>query len=99
MKPEWYDQPKPVSIHVPADRIKMSPLGNEVSITLEIDGEKCNVIVPAIALDKHHLTIPAIQVGEIENKVILSFPPTSLGTSTCSIPKSQIHSLLAQEAK
>lgn len=99
MKPQWYDQPIPVNVHVPADRIKMSPLGNEISIILEVDGERCNVIVPATALDKYQLTIPAIQVGEVENKVILSFPPTSLGTSTCSVPKSKILSWLVQEAK
>ena len=99
MQPKWYDPPKPLSIQVQADTIKESPLGNEVSISLRVNGEDCNVVVPTIALGENKLSVAALQVGEIGENVIVSFPATSLGTSTCSVPKWQIKTWQTQETK
>jgi hypothetical protein len=99
MKPMWFEQPKLSYIYINQDQIIKSPLGNEVSITLNVGSENCNVVIPLSALDEKRLTIPALQVGEINNSIILSFPPTSLGTSTCNVPKSQFEAWLAKEVK
>ena len=88
--PTRYDKPRNTFILDNEDTIKLSPLGDEISVILDVGKENCNVIVPTEALDSDRLTIPAVQIGEIGVNILLSFPATSLGTSTCSVPKSQL---------
>ena len=88
IKPTWYEAPEHVSFPVDKGNIKYSPLGNEISVSFNVCGDEYHVIIPNDMLDKVNLSIPAVQVGEIEGKVLVSFPATSLGTYTLSIPKS-----------
>ena len=88
IKPTWYEAPEHVTFRVDAEKIKYSPLGNEISVYFNLCGVEYDVIIPNDVLDKVNLSIPAVQVGEIEGMVLVSFPATSLGTCTLSIPKS-----------
>lgn len=93
-KPIWYSDPKEVVLSVDPDKVKISPLGNEVVIVIEIEGDLRRVTVPARAFDKKRRTVVAAKVGEMGSSVLLSFPPGSSGTTTLAIPKSLIESLL-----
>lgn len=97
-RPQWYRNPEAVVIHIDRDRVVRSPLGNEVSIALDIEGEACTVVVPADALDDDECIVHATKVGEVGNFVLLSFPPTSLGTSTCLVLKSRLGSLVKERS-
>lgn len=99
MKPVWYEKAEQILIRVEKDKIRKSPLGNEISVSFYIEDHHCIVTIPSEVLDEHKFTIPAVKVGEFGSNVLLSFPPTSLGTSTCSVPKSKVHTLLAHKLK
>ena len=88
--PTWYDTPVHIDFPVEEGRIKHSPLGNEISVDFYFGGNKYNVIIPTHMWDRTASTIPAVQVGEWGDKVLVSFPPTSLGTYTLKIPKSDL---------
>ena len=94
MSPFWYETPVSVYVNVSENRVTKSPLGNEVSINLEVGPDTCNIIVPTEALDETLWRVPATKVGEKNGRVMLSFPSTSLGTSSCSVEKDQIDSLI-----
>ncbi|MEE9285572.1 MAG: hypothetical protein V3V35_07580 [Dehalococcoidia bacterium] len=93
-KPVWYANPKEVVLSVDPDKVKISPLGNEVVIVIEIDGDLRRATVPAKAFDQKRRTVVAAEVGEMGSSVLVSFPPGSSGTTTWAIPKSLIESLL-----
>ena len=93
-KPVWYSNPKEVVLSVDPDKVKISPLGNEVVIVIEFDGDSRTATVPARAFDQKNGTVVAAEVGEMGSSVLLSFPPGSSGTTTWAIPKTLIKSLL-----
>ncbi len=89
-QPTWYDTPIHIDFPVEEERIKHSPLGNEMSVTFQFCGDEYYVIIPTHMWDRTASTIPAVQVGEWGDMVLVSFPPTSLGTYTLEIPKSSL---------
>ena len=90
VQPTWYDTPIHIDFPVEEERIKHSPLGNEMSVTFQFCGDEYYVIIPTHMWNRTASTIPAVQVGEWGDKVLVSFPATSLGTYTLEIPKSSL---------
>jgi hypothetical protein len=57
--PKWYLEPEPVCIAVPKDRVKRSPLGNEVVIYCDINGDVKSAVVPVKAFNEATATVLA----------------------------------------
>ena len=94
-KPEWRTNPEMVSISVRKDQIRRSPLGNEIVINRDIDGESKTAVVPAHAFNETTGKVVAAIVGDAGDSVLLSFPPSSSGTSTWVVSKSLIEKVVA----
>ena len=61
-----------------------------MSVTFQFCGDEYYVIIPTHMWNRTASTIPAVQVGEWDDKVLVSFPATSLGTYTLKIPKASL---------
>ena len=94
-KPTWYSEPQMIAIPVDPERVKRSPLGHEVVVSVEIDGDRRSAVVPTEAYDERKGTVVANKVGEMGGSVLVSFPSGSTGTATWAIPKSLLNNLLA----
>lgn len=90
-RPTWYDTPELISVRVDPKQIKKSPLGNEVSVSIMVEGHRYTAIVPIAAFNDVDGTVVAARVGEFDEAVLISFPAGSSGTSTWTIPKSTVH--------
>lgn len=88
--PTWYPVPRNITIPVDQSRVKWSPLGNEVVISLTIGGSERKATVPVGALNQRSWTVYAAEVGEMNGDVLVSFPASSEGTSTWSVPKAHL---------
>ena len=93
-RPTWHQTPRSIWIRVDPSKVTKSPLGNEVSIRALIGGSARTAVVPMGALDETSWTVEAAEVGEIGNAILISFAPTSMGTTTWPIPKEEVNALL-----
>ena len=95
-RPTWFEIPESVLISVAPECVKMSPLGNEASISLVNNNVTYSAVVPRNAIDENAWKVGATKVGEVGNCVLISFPPTSMGTATWSIDKSQLSNIISE---
>lgn len=95
-KPRWHAVPRYVSLRVDPNRIRRSPLGNELSVVIVADDTEHVVVVPTTALDEEAWTVSAVEVGEQEGLVIVSFPSTSMGTATLPMRRQVLKRLVVE---
>lgn len=68
------------------DRADKIPPGNEYYVSVVIDGEQFEGIVPTAAVqDNGILLVSGTLVGRIGDHVLISLSPSSMGTSTWTI--------------
>lgn len=94
-RPKWFANPESVLISVDPKFVKKSPLGNEVSIHLIAGGVKYAAVIPSSAINESVSKVDAVKVGEVGDNVLISFPPTSMGTATWSIDKSHLSNIIS----
>lgn len=94
-RPTWFDNPESVLISVDPNCVKKSPLGNEVSIHLISGDVKFAAVIPSSAFNESIWKVDAFKVGEVGDNVLISFPPTSMGTATWSVDKSQLSKMIS----
>ncbi len=84
-----------VTIKLDPECVKIWPLGIEADLLVEVAGASFMATVPRWALNEDFTGVVAGQVGRIGNKIVITFPPTSLGTSIWRIPEDDIPKILA----
>lgn len=94
--PQWYDRPRHVTLKIDSERAKKDPIGGDVVIFL-LTGVIEPVLVPLHVVDFGNSTVMAAAVGESGDSVIVTFSPTSSGTSTFSIDRTILETTLLVE--
>ena len=67
-------------IRLKPEQVRVTPLGNDAVILVDIGGETFQALVPTLSLGEDQSFVPAEQVGRIGDKLIMVLPPSNDGT-------------------
>ena len=90
-----FERAVPLTIRVNPERVQVWPFGIEADLSLDIGASCFQATVPLHALNHDFSTVKAARTGRIGDKVIVSFPPSNLGTSIWHVAEKDLQHVLA----
>jgi hypothetical protein len=90
---KWFEEPR--KINLPYKDLRALPIGDEVLVTLKLNGEEQSVVVPSGAVDRKGSRVTAWAVARADNFVLIDLPPSSFGSNRLKIRKALFDEIAA----
>ena len=91
----WYATPTPIKIGLQPEQVRVSPLGNDAVIIVEIRGTRFEAVVPTATLGEYHRFVPAAKVGRNGKNEIIFLPTSNEGRPVWEISEEDLEEILA----
>ena len=90
----WYETPTLIKIGLKSEQVRVSPLGNDAVIIVEIRGTRFEALVPTAALGEGHRFVPAAKVGRNGENEIIFLPTSNEGRPVWEIREEDLEEIL-----
>ena len=90
----FYETPISIRIGLKPEQVKISPLGNDAVILMEINGAHYEALVPTWTLGEDQRSVPAARMGRIGDKELVFFPVSNEGRPTWEITEEDLKTVL-----
>ena len=94
---EYYKTPRRVVLeysHIVEDPF---PEPQEAEVTFKINGHSENAFVPLRNVDRDNKHVVATILGENQDSLVVSFPPTNFGQTTFSARKADLEAITVEQ--